>query len=587
MAIVKMKCVTFITLAKEGESLLRKLQRLGVLHPEHIETPRENDIIDHLEHQLHVQHQIIHELERVDGMVECGASPELDSELTFDVVEGWISEKKSIAEQLSRLNIAIEKQRPLGDFDPHDVEVLKDDGISITLWNSDAKTMKLNSMPDSAIIRELSSLGRDIYFAVVTKGEAAHLDWANPVEMPTRDLTSLEGEKEKLSRELCELDLRLMGAVEQLPRFMSEHSTLSNEHDFRVTLLSAFDDKSVSAFSGWLPEGEVELVRQALVNFKAPVVIEARDPGPDELPPVKTKNSWFARMFEPLLHMLGMPDYRGLDPALFFAPFMMLFFGICLGDAGYGILMLIAAYIMRKKFQKKMPSIVFVANMTVLMGIATICWGIATGSIFGIDFASRGWVLLDVSPDHGDPMTLFKISIGLGVIHLSIAFIMAVTSALTWGARIGKLGLIFVLWGGLFGVLHVPYWQLILGAGLLMIVGWSADSKNPIKRFGLGLWAVYGLSGMIGDVMSYARLFGLGIATGAIAGVVNMLAGDVRDAVPIAGYLLAVLVLVIGHGFNFSMGIIGALVHPARLHAVEAFPKFVEMTGKPYEPLVK
>ena len=148
------------------------------------------------------------------------------------------------------------------------------------------------------------------------------------------------------------------------------------------------------------------------------------------------------------------------------------------------------------------------------------------------------------------------------MIHLTIALIMAFTSAVSWGHRVGKLGLIFVLWGGVFGVLHVPHWYVVLGLGILMIIGWSADSKNPIKRFGLGLWAVYGLSGMIGDVMSYARLFGLGIATGAIAGVVNMLAGDVRDAVPIAGYVLAILVLMVGHAFNFSMGIIGALVPP-------------------------
>ena len=247
-------------------------------------------------------------------------------------------------------------------------------------------------------------------------------------------------------------------------------------------------------FSGWLPACEVEPVRQTLKKFWAPVVIEARDPGPDEHPPVKTKNSWFARMFEPLLHMLGMPNYRGLDPALFFAPFMMLFFGICLGDAGYGILMLIAAYIMKKKFSKKIHNIVFVANMTILMGVATIAWGLITGSIFGINFTDRSWVLLDVSPDYGNPMTLFKISIGLGVIHLTIAFIMALVSSVSWGHRLGKLGLIFVLWGGVFGVLHVPYWYMVLGLGVLMIVGWSADSKNPIKRFGLGLWAVYGLS---------------------------------------------------------------------------------------------
>jgi V/A-type H+/Na+-transporting ATPase subunit I len=587
MAIMKMKYVTFVTLATEGESLLRRLQDLGVLHPKHIEAPRENEIVLHLEHELHVQRQVVRELEVLGHGDDCGSGPKIDTEVSFDSVEGWLSDKKTITEKLSRLSAAIEKQEALGDFDPWSIKALSEGGISVSLWSSDKKTMELNSMPDGSIARELFTSGKEVFFAVVTKGDPVLLDWAHAVEVPARSLSSIQNEKSELTRELCEIDMRLDKAAEQLPRFIAEHKTLSNEHDFRVTLVSAFDDKSVSAFSGWLPECEVEPVRQSLVSFKAPVVMEARDPREDELPPVKTHNSWFARMFEPLLHMLGMPKYRGLDPALFFAPFMMLFFGICLGDAGYGFFMLIAAYIMKKKFSKKIPSMTFVANMTILMGVATIAWGLATGSIFGINFADRSWVLLDVSHGRGNPMTLFKISIGLGVIHLTIAFIMALSSAASWGGRIGKLGLIFVLWGGVFGVLHVPYWQVVLGLGILMIVGWSADSKNPIKRFGLGLWAVYGLSGLIGDVMSYARLFGLGIATGAIAGVVNMLAGDVRDAVPVAGYVLAILVLMVGHAFNFSMGIIGALVHPARLHAVEAFPKFVEMTGKPYEPLVK
>ena len=137
------------------------------------------------------------------------------------------------------------------------------------------------------------------------------------------------------------------------------------------------------------------------------------------------------------------------------------------------------------------------------------------------------------------------------------------------------------------GVIKGPLWWVVFGIGLIIILLLSADEKNIFKRVGIGLWNVYGLTGLLGDVMSYARLFGLGVASGAIASVVNMLAGDVRDAVPVAGYFLAVIVLLFGHAFNFSMGIIGALVHSARLHAVEAFPKCVQLTGTPYKPLEK
>jgi len=153
--------------------------------------------------------------------------------------------------------------------------------------------------------------------------------------------------------------------------------------------------------------------------------------------------------------------------------------------------------------------------------------------------------------------------------------------------RISKIGTTCILWGGALAVLKIDYWWILIAIGLAMILLFSSDSKNPFKRVGLGIWSIYGLTGLLGDVMSYARLFGLGVATAAIASIVNMLAGDVRAAVPGFGIALAILVLLVGHAFNFTMGIIGALVHPARLHAVEAFPKCVELTGTPYKPLSK
>ena len=222
MAIMKMKCVTFVTLAKEGEALLRRLQELGVLHPEHIEAPRENEIVDHLEHELHVQRQVIRELEGMATGDRCELDQRLSKEVTFDSLEGWISDKKSVTEKLSRIGASIEKQRDLGDFDPWSLKKLGEQGISIGLWTCDRKIMKSNALPEGVMVREIFVSGKDVCFAVVAKGDPIVIDWAQEVEMPSRSLASLQKEKEELSHELCELDLRLERSALQLPRFTAE-----------------------------------------------------------------------------------------------------------------------------------------------------------------------------------------------------------------------------------------------------------------------------------------------------------------------------------------------------------------------------
>ena len=119
---------------REGEALLRRLQELGVLHPEYIEAPKGNEVVDHLEHELHVQSQVIRELESIGSVDKDELGQGLDAEITFDGIESWLSDKKSVTEKLTRVSAAIEKQRNLGDFDPWHLQELGEQGLSIGLW---------------------------------------------------------------------------------------------------------------------------------------------------------------------------------------------------------------------------------------------------------------------------------------------------------------------------------------------------------------------------------------------------------------------------------------------------------------------
>jgi V/A-type H+-transporting ATPase subunit I len=232
--------------------------------------------------------------------------------------------------------------------------------------------------------------------------------------------------------------------------------------------------------------------------------------------------------------------------------------------------------------------------------ISTIIIGLLTGSVFGYNFEDRNWILMDLDIDKGNPMMLFYVSLGLGVLHLSTSYLLGMYDAKSRYDVLQRLGTMLVLWGGVFlisrniwffnpaSLLNGPFnyagWGL-LALGLLLTFFFASDSTSWGVRIGLGFWNIYGLTGLIGDLLSYARLFGLGIATTAIAAVMNQLAGMIRDAAgPVAGTVLALILQLMGHSFNFAISILGSTVHSARLHFVEAFKSFYQDGGVQYKP---
>jgi len=584
MAIMPMKRVTFVTLSYKGDELLRLLQRLSVLHPEHIKDEAELGSLDDLRHMLNVQASLIKEMDLVDA-----PEPEdvpVGEEPTFARVKLLLTKLSDLEETMKSRRRERAGLLPWGDFEPDDVTWLRGEGVDIRFWRMEASKFEGLKPPEGVLVREVAREMGSVLFVTVAQGSEVDMAGAEEVSISEERLADLDADIDRLEVERRGVLKKIGETKARLDVLRKEQELQEHEYDYRVAVLRAFDDGDVKAFAGWIPEGRVEEVREEVGRFEVPVVMDARDPLSEETPPVLTRNYSIAKIMEPLLRLLGVPNYRGLDPALFFAPFMMLFFGICLGDVGYGISMIVGALILKRIFRNDAARVA--GNITVLFGIASIIVGVLTGQLFGIAPFGSSWIPINISFDRGDPMILFRISIALGIIHLTIAFLLAALSEPHWQAKLNKLGSISLLWGGALLVIGVSLWWVLMAAGLIIILLFFSDAKNPFKRLGLGLWGIYNHVSLLGDVMSYSRLFGLGIATGAIASVVNTLAGDARSAVgsPGLGFLLSLVVLVIGHLFNLAMGIISALVHPARLHAVEALPKFVKFTGEEYKPLV-
>lgn len=196
-------------------------------------------------------------------------------------------------------------------------------------------------------------------------------------------------------------------------------------------------------------------------------------------------------------------------------------------------------------------------------------------------------------------MRFFYLALGVGVLHLSFSYVLGMMQAAARHEALQKLGLLGVLWGGVLlvarnvwvsdpgNVLHMPLYYAGVGGlavGLLLTLLFATNHRNWGVRLGLGLWNVYGLTGLIGDLLSYARLFGLGIATSAIASVMNQLANMVLQAMGAPGIVFAVFIAIFGHTFNLLLSILGSTVHSARLHFVEAFKSFFQGGGVAYRP---
>ncbi|MCX5906531.1 MAG: hypothetical protein NTY64_04905, partial [Deltaproteobacteria bacterium] len=224
------------------------------------------------------------------------------------------------------------------------------------------------------------------------------------------------------------------------------------------------------------------------------------------------------RRIEPLLKLYGNPKYRNLDPSYYFAPFMVVFFGVCLGDAGYGVVFYLVAHAIGRKWGEKVEGLPLVIKLCKAFAVSAVIVGIATGSVFGYNFEDRRWILLDVSVGVGTPMLYFYLALGLGVVHLSLSYLLGMMQDAYLHPRMQKLGLLFVLWGGVLlvarniwfaspaALLHAPFFYIgwgSLGLGVLLTLLFASDHRNWAVRLGLGLWNVYGLTGLIGDLLSW------------------------------------------------------------------------------------
>jgi len=600
VALAKMRRVFLIGPLDEREKAVQFLQDMGVVHVEPAakisgELEKRNAA---LQQEVRRAHQVYEEMSRFKaGEAKTRAAVPDDQLVPY--CESRLSELQEVQNRKQSLRKLVTELSIWENFAPEAIQELERDGIYVQRFRIEGKLPPDFHAPEDAYMEVVSEKPAYSFFTIRI-GSAVDIPHAIQLRLPEIGLARALDELGELREEEARLIDECEAAKNRIGALKEQYNIVLNEASYTEHLGTLYSEEHLFGLQGWVPADLEDGLMKEIEVSKLPLMVTARDPLEGETPPTLFKNNWFIRRIEPLLKLYGLPSYRSLDPSYFFAPFMVLFFGICLGDAGYGLVFLLASVWIRKKWGHLSRELPLVMKLCQAFSVSAIVIGLLTGSVFGYSFTNREWVLVDLDIDVGNPMILFYASLGLGVVHLSFSYLLGMLDAQSRNEMLQKLGLMAVLWGGAFlisrniwflepaskfnALFNYAGWGLLL-CGVILTFLSASDSKRWVVRIGLGFWGVYGLTGLVGDLLSYARLFGLGIATTAIAAVMNQLAGMVYDAAgPVIGAVLAVLLLILGHTFNLALSILGSTVHSARLHFVEAFRSFFRGGGIQYKP---
>ncbi len=609
--IQKMKKLTFLVTDKEYEQFLADIREFGVLHIQELQSGATSP---ELQASLALAERYNHVLQALDFVTETytfdvkGQSLPADASKglhLIEEVEGKLDEENKLKHRIDNVDKSIDSLLPWGNFDWVSVERLSLAGYQVNFYCCPSKMFKAEWSDEyfAQIISEASGKAYFVTFSTEVPDIAAE-----KLQLPTESLSYYNKEKEKLENQLQEVRKYLYQLnVEQRNSLMA--AQVENENDISLSKVhlntESVAGNAVKLIVGWtLAEKSEEVVSYLEANH---VFYEMEDPKLEDDVPVQIKNDSYSRLFEPVLRMYSLPKYHDLDPTPFFAPFFMLFFGLCMGDAGYGLIILLVSLILRKKLSPEMKGY---GNLGAILGVMTMVCGSLTGSFFGIDLNQVDWAfLVPIKPyfisDANfmlfgySPMMVISVILGLiqVLLGMSLAGIKA-TRMYGWKYGIGKLSWVVALLSAIacFGVpacgvvlpvvvTYVLY--ALMGISVLGIFFFNSPDKNIFMNFGSGLWDTYGMAtGLLGDLLSYIRLFALGLTGGILGGVFNSLAIDLTADMSWAiRWLPMLIILLLGHGINFALCMISSFVHPMRLTFVEFFKNSdFEGGGKEYSP---
>lgn len=605
--VTKMTKYSFILLSEQTEGFLNSLQELGV-----VDISRSLKPID--EQSSGMLAEADRAKKALTILAACKAESEKDFKFDGCPVDAVLETQDRIAEIAAEIAAAkkeIAVRQPWGSFSSEDIHKLESQGLKLRFYSC----MKKKFDPSWAEIQPLEVISETeskLFFVTVSPAQE---EYSFPLEAVPAPEGSVNEEEEKLALLQSKLE-KEQQLLANLKSCSDEIRKAYNDSLSRLDLYfaEAATEKAVDNYltvlTGFAPTSDD---KRLCASFDSMDIYYSHEAATKEdNPPVKLKNNWFAKNFEVLTGMYGVPAYDEFDPTPVLGPFFMLFFAMCMGDAGYGILLMLIALVLRLKM--KDSSLGKMHRLIAFLGGMTFVVGIFLGTFFGMSILEASWAPAWLKglcidgwfPDAkiaGFPVQMV-LAVAIGVLHICLAMIIKTINftkrfgfkktVATWGWTTLIVGGLVVVSLGMTEVLSAEAfkWTIIALAVVsgLAIYVFNTPGRNPLLNIGSGLWDTYNMvTGLLGDVLSYIRLYALGLAGGMLGNAFNIMGTMILDIpVPGVNWVFCIIILIFGHVLNLAMSCLGAFVHPLRLTFVEYFKNSgYEGSGAKYNPLTK
>ena len=610
--ITKMTKYSFILLTGEKEGFLEQLQELGVVDISRSVKPVDQDSSEMLAKATKAR-KALEFLESIDYTKDADAEAISKATVTVEgdpiaFVENCKARLAELQAALSAAGKEVEIRRPWGTYDKNALDSLADLGYSVHYHVVDKKKFD-ESWAELYPLQVVDDQTDKVWFVTVSSNDSEYAFPVKETAAPSGTFAQANEELERIKEEIILCKAGILNAKDYIPAMKEiRNADLADLDRYLANEAGQIAAENyITVFTGFAPaENDADLVE---AFEKMGVLYIKEDAVQEDNPPIKLQNGWFARQFEVFTEMYGMPVYTEFDPTPIVAPFYLLFFAMCMGDAGYGIILLLMG-IMLNKGWVKIGMFEGLGNIIAILGAGTMLVGTVLGTFFGTSLFEAAWVPqwlkscmivgdIDI-PGIGTLNIQMILAMGIGIFHICLAMtVKAICYTKRFGIKenIATWGWLLLIVGGvllaLLGVGKIlspeaMKWAVMAvgGVSALAIYIFNTPGRNPLINIGAGLWDTYNMAtGILGDVLSYLRLFALGLAGGMLGQAFNDLAISVKGDSPVT-WLPFVLILIIGHLMNIMLSGLGAFVHPMRLTFMEYFKNAgYEGKGAAYNPL--
>jgi V/A-type H+-transporting ATPase subunit I len=591
----------FLVYHRDFDSFLGRLQDMGMVDIEkHTKALSEEE--RSLMNEINRYSQTLKDLKiRASQLDQVPQGSPLDSDAVIVEFDNLIKEKEQVDNSLRKAQKDLNDVRPWGSFSIDLLNKINNSGLKIRFFVTNEKAFNESTLGDFTI-EVINNEAGQIYFVWIQENSESTLPFdAVEVKAPTYSASGKEAEIASLKGHSHEIDNRLDELTYYIPQLEATKDELVNKLEINSVTLSADKqaDEKVYVLQGWVPVPKNKEFVQFLEQES--IIFVSEKAKREDNAPILLKNNKFARLFEPIGSLFTNPTYGELDLTPLFAPFFMMFFGFCLGDAGYGLVMLLGASLYKFKAKKEFRPIL---SLVQWLSLSTVIFGIITGTFFGIELVKVTIPFVaKFKSMFLDQNQLFALALIIGAIQIVFGmFVKAANQIRLWGWQyaISTFGWLLLIIGSaaFYGLSQLEEFnvefmglahKITLGIAAIGILFFNSPGKNPFVNFGLGLWDSYNMvTGLFGDILSYIRLFALGLSSAILGNVFNSLAFGMAPDIPVVGAIVTIIILVAGHSINLFMAALGSLVHPMRLTFVEFYKNagFVG-GGKTYQPFHK